>query len=89
MKKVNVEIELYELDELCEESRERAIREELDDGIYEDDELTEEQAIEDIKLNNYLFYEDGELANLTHYTKTGITELVVFGKRCFNCRIKT
>lgn len=40
----------------------------------------DEGIIESIEINDYMFFEDGELASVTHYTKTGITEFTFKGQ---------
>ena len=46
--------------------------------------LTEEYIIEEIEANEYLFFFNGELADIIHYCgkhpKTGLTELKQFGE---------
>jgi len=92
MKKVTINI--YEYSELNSKAKERAISEheafllsignefENENGEivreYPNEiELTE--VIDSIEANEYLFYSDGDLANVTHYCgkhpKSGITEL--------------
>lgn len=77
-----ITINLYSLDELSQYAREKAIIEannflnnelidfEDENGImqYEYLEHTEEQAEEFIKINEYLFFKNGEIANTVQYT---------------------
>ena len=88
-------INLYELNELTEKARQRAIDDhfnflcsigqevEGDDGqMYTDySEPDEQDVIESIEINEYLFYADGDMANCTTYTgehpKAGTTELII------------
>ena len=35
---------------------------------------------ENIRINEYLFFKDGNIASITHYTKTGKTDLKFMGK---------
>lgn len=96
MKTVNVNIELFELRELKSKAREYAIREhraflldtlQVDDNYQEDYNLIEqddEYVIDSIEINEYLFYDNGDLADVTTYVgkheKTGTSELTLFGK---------
>jgi hypothetical protein len=90
MKTIKAEINLYEYDELKDKSREKAFNEHLD-FLYmvntgEDDEdlntLKENELkeyVEDsLRINEYLFFESGEMAHITHFTgkheKAGTTE---------------
>ena len=90
-----IEIKLYKFNELSEEAKEKAIDEHkvfLDSILFdfqdEEGEMqeeyidhTEEQVIESIEINEYLFFSDGKLANTTTYTgkheKAGTTELKI------------
>ena len=93
-----VKINLYSFDELMEESKNRAINDAIiflnNDLIdFEDEsgnmqeeyfEHTEEEAEEFIRINDYLFFKNGELANVTEYTgahpRAGQTELILNGE---------
>ena len=93
-----VKINLYSFDELMEESKNRAINEAIiflnNDLIDIEDESgnmqeeyfehTEEDAEEFIRINDYLFFKNGELANVTEYTgihpRAGQTELILKGE---------
>ena len=93
-----VKINLYSFNELMEESKNRAINEAIiflnNDLISIEDESgnmqeeyfehTEEEAEEFIIINNYLFFKNGELANVTEYTgrhpRAGQTELILKGE---------
>jgi len=94
MKIIKAEVELYEYDELNEESREKAFNEHFDFLIgFADSESAfkgmslknERDYVEDsLRINEYLFFNDGELASCVTYTdgheKTGITEFTFKGK---------
>lgn len=80
-----VTINLYSFNELNEDAKELAIQEHANflvnandfgsvDELGQTEEFTEDEVIENIEANDYLFYYDGELAHCTTYTKTGITE---------------
>ena len=106
MKKLNIEIELYEYDELDEKAKEKAFcehehflienpstyededengniimkYENIDEWTYQD---IKEYVEDSIRINEYLFFKDGSLADITHYTgkhdKVGLTELKLCG----------
>lgn len=96
VKTIKTEIKLYEYDELNEESKNKAFAEHenfLREGNiikkYDNmDEWTEEdikEYVEDsIRLNEYLFFESGEMAHICTYTgkqeKAGTTEFYFQGK---------
>lgn len=96
MRKVKVEIDLFELEELESKAKEYAIREHrlfLLDTIEVDEHYQENyNAIEyddayvsdNIILNEYLFYYNGDIADVTTYCgkheKAGTSELKLFGK---------
>ena len=82
MKKVQVELVLYRIDELNIESRDRAIEEHTDfllTMFNEDDydcdysyseyynDMNDSYVIESIEVNGYLYFEDGGMANVTRY----------------------
>ncbi len=89
-----VTINLYSFDELPANAKERALIDhanflisvpdinELDEQEYRD-EYDREEVEESIRINEYLFFWDGELASITHYTgkhqKSGITEFHFHG----------
>ena len=80
-----VMINLYDFDELSSIAQEKAIEEHqlfLADIMHELYPI--EQVIESIRINEYLFYADGELAQITHYTggheKSGVTEFHLHGE---------
>ena len=93
-----VTINLYSFSELNEKARQRAINEHqsfmTNEGQeYEDDngemqidypEWEEDDVIENIEANEYVFFEDGELASVTHYCgkhpQAGTTELKFHGR---------
>lgn len=93
MKKVKIEIELYEYDELNEKAKEKAFEEHQDflSEIVEDwknilllnGEEFKSYIDDSIKANAYLFFENGEMANTTTYTdnheKAGTRELNFHG----------
>lgn len=84
-----IEINLYSFDELSSNASRKAI----DDhsaflvSIANDDEEVndgyDDYVIESLQVNDYLFFEDGELAPITHYVenhpKAGITEFHFHG----------
>jgi hypothetical protein len=111
MKTATVNFNLYELHELDEQAREKAIEEHRrfmleimrpDDFISGDPEydtpeelqktyeaeydyilMNDDPVIESIEINEYLFFEDGELANVCSYyggLRAGETWLKVHGK---------
>ena len=96
MKKVKIEIDLFELKELGNEAMERAIEEHrnfllntVDDdadyeGRYSDILEDDEYVIDNIELNEYLFYSHGDLAHTINYCgnhpKTGTRELILGSK---------
>lgn len=85
-----VTIDLYLFSELDKEARQKAISdhivfmEQSRQEWEKDDEFTPEYAEENIEINEYLFFKDGELAHCTTYTggheKTGITEFHFHGR---------
>ena len=97
MKKVTVQIELLSINELNTVARQKAIDEhfnflcdtpmeyENENGemIKEYYEPEESEVIESIEANEYLFFTNGELAHITHFTgnheKSGQTEFYFLG----------
>ena len=84
MIKVNVKIGLYLYSELEGEAKEKAFNEH-EDFLNSVSEISHPDDVEDsINANEYLFFENGELANCTTYTgkheKAGITEFKFLGK---------
>jgi translation elongation factor EF-Ts len=93
-----VTINLYSFNELSKEAKERAINEHLEfmdslpeESENEDGEMveeyvehSEEDAIESIDVNQYLFFEDGEMAHILTYVgghkRAGTTEFFFHGK---------
>lgn len=80
-------ISLYSFNELTAEAQEKAINEQaifLTETNEEYENITREEVINSILINDYLFFEDGEMAHITHYTgkheKTGKTEFHFHGK---------
>ena len=88
-----VTINLYSFNELSEQAKQKAINEHMDfllnegemqeneAGVLETvyyDEIPENEVIESIEANDYVFFQDGSLAHCTTYTgkheKAGITE---------------
>ena len=81
MIQVNLPVNLYTIDDLKGEGRETAIREQIifldttpvsvenENGELEDKyfEHTKEEAIENMRANEYLYFADGEIADITHY----------------------
>jgi len=98
MKTIKAEIELYSYDELEKEAKEKAFFEHKDfldsleteyenekgDLIKEFLEHESEEVEESIRINEYLFFKNGEMAHITHFTgkheKAGITEFYFNGK---------
>jgi len=99
MKTIKAEIELYQYDELNEKAKENSFNRhfeflcdnpsDYDDGEGNIKYLTEEdynkEAVEEsIRINEYWFFKDGDLADCVTYTgeheKTGKTELKFQGK---------
>lgn len=83
-----VSINLYTFDELNEAAQEKAIIEHVNFLVEvadfdERDEISREYVIENIQINDYLFFADGELAHCTTYTdshpKSGTTEFHFHG----------
>lgn len=82
-------ISLYSFSELSKDAQETAInshREFMESNRQEweeNDEFTDEYVQENIEINEYLFFQDGELAHCTTYTgnheKSGITEFHFHG----------
>lgn len=68
MKKINIDINLYDFNELEEEAQELAI---LEHGYFYIDvygeELNREEIVDSILVNEYLFYESGKLAHTLNY----------------------
>lgn len=84
MKQIN--INLYSFAELGEKSKEKAVYEHstfLNEVDREGRTYDETETIEAIEANEYLFYEDGTLANCTTYVgdhpRAGVTELKLHG----------
>lgn len=95
---ITVSINLYSLDELSQESKDVAIQEHKDfldsmpiDFEDEDGNLneqyhshSEQETIDNIYANEYIYFGDGTLANCTTYTgkhpKAGTTEFNFKGK---------
>lgn len=94
-----IEIKLYSFSELDKEAQEKAliahanflistpVSVKNEDGELEDeyqDEYSREDVIESITVNDYLFYNDGEMASVTHYTgnhdRAGQTEFHFHGQ---------
>lgn len=93
-----VTIKVYQFDELSKLAQDKAIEEhgsfldnepeeyENEDGEMEEEyvEHDREQIIENIQINEYWFFADGEMANCITYVgkhpKAGITELKIGGE---------
>jgi hypothetical protein len=91
-------INLYSLNELSEKAKETTIAKHADflesigsDYEEENGEIktdytrpTDEETAENIKANEYLYFANGEIANVCHYTgkhpKAGTTELNFYGE---------
>ena len=98
VKEINVKVKLFQYDDLNEEAKNRAFEEhksflwdmgqefETDEGELKTDysEPDKETVEESIEINNYWFFESGEMAKTTTYTgkheKAGITEFTLFGE---------
>jgi hypothetical protein len=98
MKTIKIGIELYNYDELEKEAKDKAFFEHKDflDSLETEYENAEgelikefiehesEEVEESIRINEYLFFKDGEMAHITHFTgkheKTGKTEFYLYGK---------
>lgn len=85
MKEANITIKLYSYEELNEVAQEIAFDEHYDFLCsvgdirhFNKQEEVKEFIEESIKINEYLFFSDGSMANTTHYTgkhpKAGIME---------------
>jgi hypothetical protein len=90
-----VTINLYSFNELSEQAKQNAINEhesfllsldyEDEEGnVHFHEEIEESEVIESIKMNDYLFYFNGEMAHVTTYTgkheKTGTSEFKLHGE---------
>lgn len=93
-----ITIKVYSFNELSETAKNKAIIEhtefmestpvecenEAGEMIDEYFEYSENEVIEDIEANGYIYFADGTLANCVTYTgthpKTGITELTLHGE---------
>ena len=98
MKTIKAEINLYSYEELKEEAKEKAFNEHKDflDSLKEEYENEEgiliseyidhdkEEVEDSLIINDYLFFENGQMANITHFTgkhkKAGTTEFYFNGK---------
>ena len=98
MKTIQTEIKLYEYNELKDEAKERAFnnhKEFLDscevecenktgELIKENIDHEKDDVEESIRINEYLFFQDGEMAHILHFTgtheKAGITEFYFNGE---------
>jgi hypothetical protein len=83
MNKIKIEIELFTYNELNEKAKEKAFNEHYEFLCITAEEHKTEESIyegveESININDYLFFNDGELANTTHFCgehpKAGKTE---------------
>lgn len=89
MKKIKIELELFKYDELEGEAKKKAFDEHYIflSSIpydYETEDEIKEYVEDSITINEYLFFKNGEMADITHYTgkhpKEGKTELKIFNK---------
>lgn len=80
-----IRIKLYQINELTTAAKNKAIAEHREfmrelDGRYS----STKEVLENIEINEYYFFEDGELAHCTTYTggheKSGTTEFHFHGK---------
>jgi len=101
MRKIKIDLTLYEYDELSEEAKEKAFIEHKDflDEIGEEYENEEGEMVKDysehekedvensIRINEYLFYKTGEMADVVQYVgnheKAGKIELYLKGQKYF------
>lgn len=72
--KINVEIQILSFDELSQQAKEKAVLEHLSflssiQDPYQGEfyEIDDQDVIDSIRLNKYLFYSDGSLADVIHY----------------------
>ena len=97
MKQVSVTINLYTIYELSENAKEKAINEHGDflqsigseyeaengDMVTDYSRPTEAEILDSIEANEYLYFEDGEMAHTIHYCgkheKSGTTEFNFMG----------
>lgn len=64
-----VTINLFSFEELDQEAQEKAINDHAEFLLdVDEEEHTKEEVVENILLNEYLFFEDGELAHIVQYT---------------------
>lgn len=87
-----IEINLYSFDELSEDAKAKALYDHTNflnvihgvDGDDLDYNYHQEDVIDNIQMNEYLFFSDGDLAHITHYVenhpKAGITEFHFHGE---------
>ena len=98
MNTIKVEIQLFKLNELNTEAQQTAINEHFNflaelgmeyenhngEMITEYSDPLTSEVIDSIEANEYLFFKDGSLANVTHYTGTheraGTTVFLFQGK---------
>lgn len=81
-----ITINLYSFSELADESKEKAIEDHAEflNNLPESrDQYSREETIDSIEANDYLFFDDGIIANCTSYTgeheKNGKTEFHFHG----------
>lgn len=82
---LTISINLYSFGELSKESQTRAISEHADFlRSIEGKDYADEDVVAVIEVNEYLFFNDGEMAHCTVYTgqhpKSGITEFKFHGE---------
>jgi len=98
MKTIQTEIKLYSYDELKGDSKEKAFEShfnflcdnpteyenEMGEMVYSEEEPIKEDVEDSIRINEYWFFENGEMADCVTYTgkhkKAGITEFNFQGK---------
>ena len=92
MRTVTVQVDLYTFKELKGVARETALEDHrhflmslaADENEYSDYENDDEVVIENILANGYVYFEDGETANVVTYCgahpKAGITEFKFMGR---------
>ena len=84
-----VQISLFAFRELSEDAKKRAILKHKNfmESLHMETEADKEEAlkdnevIENIEVNEYLFFLNGEIAQVTKYIETGKTELYLKGEK--------
>ena len=72
MESVNITIDLYEFDELSKDAQDKAVSEHWEFIIDEHDGIMDfEEVAQNIRVNEYYFYKDGELTHTVKYNNPG------------------